>query len=292
MRYDRSVLLRVALALGVSSLASGCIPDSWTYPSRVDATITDTLDATERDAFTLDVDAAEKPSTAICEGPCDVPCARGLTALYRGEGNARDSAGHQHALANRVTYVPGRYGRAFSIDGSPAYVSIPSAVGELEGEFTIALWIKTDRAARFFARRASCWLNPGFRGFDMGVHTDGRFDLEVFSYGALTHFTMQSSVSAYDDQWHHAALVRRGATMSFYIDGQSAGAHRFDADFIDPYSTPVYLGVSRCVQGAPGADGTYDDRQWLRGAVDEVAFYSRALTDAELGDIAAGRCAP
>ncbi|MFO0608778.1 MAG: LamG domain-containing protein [Polyangiales bacterium] len=292
------MLPRVALALGVSSLtAAGCVPDDWTYRSRGDAAVTDTPDASDRDASERDaaapeVDATEGPSTAICEGPCDVPCARGIVSLYRGEGDARDAAGDQHALANRVTYAPGRYGRAFYVDGPPGYVSIPSAVGELEGEFTVSLWIKTDRAGRFFARRASCWLNVGYRGFDMGVRPDGHFDVEVFSYGGLMSFTVRSPVSAYDDRWHHAALVRRGATMSFYVDGQSDGPRRFDADFIDPYSTPLYLGVSRCVAGAPGNNGTSDDRQWLHGAVDEVAFYRRALTDAELGDIAAGRCAP
>ncbi len=294
VRYDRAVLRRIALALGLSSLAaSGCIPDDWTYPSRVDATVTDTLDASERDAPAPDVDVAEERSTAICEGPCDVPCARGIVALYRAEGDARDSAGDQHGVAERsVTYVPGRYGRAFNIDGSPGYVRIPPAVGDLEGEFTLSLWVKSDHPGRFFTRRASCWLNPGYRGFDMGIHMDGHFDLEVFLYANLTYFTMQSPTNAFDDHWHHAALVRRGTTLSMYVDGQSPGPHRFEADFIDPYSTPLYLGVSRCVAGAPGANGTHDDRQWFRGAVDEVAFYHRALTDEELGDIAAGRCAP
>jgi hypothetical protein len=286
------VLPRVALALGVSSLtAAGCVPDDWTYRSRGDAAVTDSTDASEVDAPAPDVDAAEGPSTAICEGPCDVPCARGVVSLYRGEGDARDSAGDRHGVAERsVTYVPGRYGRAFNIHDSPGYVSIPSAVGDLDGEFTIALWFKTDRLGRFLSRRAACWGADGYRGLDWGVALDGTVNVEVFP--GVGFFTLRSTSNAFDEAWHHVAVVRRGAAIALYLDGRGRGSRAFESDFIDPFHTPVYLGVSRCVLGAPGSNGTYDDRQWFRGAIDEVAFYRRALTDEELGDIAAGRCAP
>ncbi len=294
VRYDRAVLLRFALAVGLSSLAaSGCVPDVWKYPSPADAASADSADASKSDAPAPDGDDAEARSPTLCKGPCDVPCAQGIVALYRAEGDARDAAGDQHAIARRgVTYVPGRYGTAFNIDGSPDYVRIPSPLGDLEEEFTISLWIKTGYPGRYFVRRAACWAVPGFRGLDMGVDADGHFNVEVFLNGTATFFTLESPANAFDDHWHHVAMVRRGTTLSLYVDGQSAGPHRFEADFLDPYSTPVYLGVSSCVAGAPSGNGTFDDRPWFRGAIDEVAFYRRALTDEELGDIAAGRCAP
>ncbi|MFO0608776.1 MAG: LamG domain-containing protein [Polyangiales bacterium] len=283
--------LRPSGVLGHLTLVlSGCVPDSWTPPPRVDAAIADRPDASKSDASDV---AAEAGSPPLCEGPCDVLCAQGIASLYRAEGNARDSAGDQHGVGRRgVTYAPGRYGTAFNIDGSPEYVSLPSAVGDLEEEFTISLWLKTEHPGRFLVRRTACWGVPAFRGLDMGVQRDGHFNVEVFLDGNNTFFTLESPTSAFDGRWHHVAMVRRGATLSLFVDGQSPGPHRFEADFIDPYSTPVYLGVSTCVAGAPSGNGTFDDRPWFRGAIDEVAFYRRALTDEELGDIAAGRCAP
>ena len=49
------------------------------------------------------------------------------------------------------------------------------------------------------------------------------------------------------------SVRRRFALTLGGFDEQFVGAaYRFEADFIDPYSTPVYLGVSTCVAGAPG----------------------------------------
>ena len=290
LHYDRGVRRRVAPSLGLCSvLFAACVPDSWTYPAPVDATVSDS-DA--RDA-TRDETAVDTAPEAVCDGVCDTPCARGLTALYRAEGDARDSVGARHGRAfSGVTYVPGIRGQAFYIDGSPGYVSIPGAVGDLVDDFTIALWFRSTHTGRFLTRRAACWGVPAMRGFDLGLLRDGAVNIEVFPNGNASLITLNSPLNAFDDRWHHAALVRRDTAMRFYVDGRGYDAHDFDTDFVDPYLTPVYIGVSRCVGGSPGNNGNVDDRQWFRGAVDELAFYDRALTDEELADIAAGRCAP
>jgi Concanavalin A-like lectin/glucanases superfamily len=293
--YHRSVRSRCISVLTWLTLAlAGCVPDDWHYAGTRDAEASDTATPDAADDVAADVEPAPDASmTSSCEPPREVPCASGLVDLYRGDGNARDCVGVRHASANRwVTYGPGRYGSAFNLDGSPALVSIPSAVADLEKEFSISLWVKGSRPARVLARRAVCWGVPAFRGFDIGIDRDGTANCEVFPSGTATFFVLTSPTNVVDDQWHHLALVRRGATIALYVDGQTTGPHRFDGDFVDPYSTPAYLGVSRCVVGAPGGNGTFDDRQWFHGALDEVGFYNRALTNQELDDLAAGRCAP
>lgn len=92
--------------------------------------------------------------------------------------------------------------------------------------------------------------------------------------------------------WHHGALVRRGSSFERWLDGVGSETRLAGGSFVDPTASPTYLGVGRCVRGAPGDDGTSDTRPGDRGASDEVAFYERALSAGALTAWAGGGCAP
>ncbi len=76
------------------------------------------LDATALDASTADHAAADSPC-ATGQQLCADACVPGPVSLYRGDGDALDSFGAQHAaLSSGVTFVEGRFGQAFFIDGA------------------------------------------------------------------------------------------------------------------------------------------------------------------------------
>lgn len=109
----------------------------------------------------------------------------------------------------------------------------------------------------------------------------------------MTNYLVLGSPRGVDDgRWHHVALMRRGPMVSLVLDGVVVAMRGVMGTFDDPSGSPLYLGVGRCVPGAPGSNGTADNRTWLNGRVDEVAFFSRALTPDELTGMAAGRCDP
>ncbi len=167
-------------------------------------------------------------------------------------------------------------------------------MGDFGGDdFTIALWFKTRDAGVVLARRAACWGLEGFSGLDLGVSAEGRVAVEVWNYPSRFNLLRSSSKGGFnDDRWHHVALVRRGAALEFVVDGVVVDMGVVAGNFDDRTHSPTYLGVSRCVVGSPGNNGNVDPRAWYVGALDEVAYYRRALSPAELLAAAEGRCAP
>lgn len=297
---------RRARAFAVIALAAiGCVPDSWTLATISDeprdaadvvaSDATDAADVVARDATDsgdlTDVNHGDDADAPRCDDACMSGCARGLVALYRGDGDARDAIGAHHGAASpSVTYVDGRFGRAFDMGGSPDFVTLPAAVGDFAGDFTIALWFRSASGGELITRRPSCAAPHTFAGFDTGVTDTGIFASEVFPVGG--YFVLRASVRSDLGAWHHGALVRRGAVFEQWLDGVRGDTQASLGGFVDPTASPLYLGVGRCVVGAPGSNGTADTRQWYRGALDDVAFYDRALSPAELMAWADGSCAP
>lgn len=283
------------LSLAALALATlRCAPDSWTYPTVSDASpdaVTNDASLDARDVTDAG-DAKGDAEPPLCgDDACAKGCAQGLVALYRGDGDARDAIGAQHGTASpSVTYVEGRFGQAFDIDGSPDYVTLPPSVGNFEGDFTIALWFQSISGGELITRRPLCAFPHTFAGEDMGVTDEGVFGVEVFPVGG--YFVLMSFAPAVFAGWHHAALARRGNTFELWLDGVRVDTHQAVGSFIDRTASPTFLGVGRCVRGAPGDNGTSDGRLWFHGAIDEVAFYNRALSPEEFSAWASGSCAP
>ena len=304
----------------------GCVRDEWTFPvprdAATDSVATDSaaIDSAAIDAPAPDVgladdatdsaatdsvatdsaatdsaatDSAATDSAATDSAATDATaCGEGPVTLYRGEGTTLDSAGDQHATATgEVAYVEGRFGQGFSINGPRNYVTIPPTVGNFDGDFTIALWFKTRYWGVMLGRRAGCWNVPPYTGEDFDLTAEGYVAVEVFTSGP-GYFSLHSPPGFNDGAWHHAAMVRRGDVFHLVVDGSTTATHAISGDFVDPSRSPSYLGVGRCTPGAPGSNGTQDGRAWYTGALDEVAFYDRALSPDELVAQARGLCAP
>ena len=84
-----------------------------------------------------------------------------------------------------------------------------------------------------------------------------------------------------DGAWHHLAVVRQGNLFSIYVDGQLAGSESADINIPNP-SAPLTIGQAEQIG-------------FVRGRLDEIAMYSRALVPDEIRAIyeagAEGKCA-
>lgn len=303
-------MLVARLALPPLLVALGCVRDDWTYASAVDAGDKGVVtDAAVIDATGVGVDGSPVEVSVPADAPCSPgtcsdgcgagrvrcggACVAGPANLYRGDGTADDVAGRFDATShNGVGYARGRLGDAFVIDGAHQYVSIPPEVGNFgEGDFTITLWFSSTRGGVMLSKRESCWGGlPTATGEDINLTDVGRIVVEVRTDMSLT--TLSSPPGLNDGLWHRAALVRRADTISLDVDGADGAAMRIVGSLDDPTQTPTYLGVGRCVAGAPGANANSDSRTWFVGRIDEVAFYPRALSRDELTASARGLCGP
>lgn len=220
---------------------------------------------------------------------CNGACAAGPTNRYLADGNANDSAGTQNATYANAGYAAGRYDQAFSFSGGQ-YVALPSSVGNFgAGDFTIAFWFNTTTGGgNLLSKRVACWGGPAFTGEDVRMSGAGALFVELWT--TTGYFALSSPAGLNNGQWHHVALVRQGGTVSLNIDGAAVSSSAISGAMTDPSNTPTYLGVGRCVWGAPGWNGTQDGTSWFNGRIDQVGFFSRALSASDLTATAQGVC--
>ncbi|MFA6065419.1 MAG: LamG domain-containing protein [archaeon] len=157
--------------------------------------------------------------------------------------------------------------KALSFDGSSGGISIPHTT-ELDfgtGEFSFFGWVKINeidsRPALFSL------LNGSFAG-NMQVDYDSVIDGKLSFYDGSDWLTTPTDypVKVNDGNWHFVGLTRTGSNYTFYIDSNSflvSGSNTGDM------SGDWYFG------------SYYNFTYTLNGFMDDVRFYSRALTSNE-----------
>jgi hypothetical protein len=215
---------------------------------------------------------------------------------WPGDGNADDIQGNNNGtLQGGVTFVPGLVGQAFSFNGANGSVSFGNTVGNFgTADFTIDFWIKTTskRQEGLLGKRPVCgdssfWDIRLGSGPTSGTPDPGVLGIELDGDEAGTNFNaIRTKARVNDGKFHHAAIVRSGATVWVYVDGQ-LDTSRTTPGVTDLTNEAVLAaGVSTCT----GVDGT----QFFDGQLDEIEIFDRALTSSEIASIfnagSAGKC--
>ncbi|HRW05312.1 MAG TPA: hypothetical protein P5121_09475 [Caldilineaceae bacterium] len=159
--------------------------------------------------------------------------------------------------------VSGPSGSAVQFDGSNDYLSMPAVVNPADGPFTAMAWFKT----------ASHPVQSAILQQVDGSGT-GRSWLYIQRNGWLGTFlggTGMGGAPTTDNTWQHAAVSYDGTTVKLYLNGEMV---------ISANKTMESNDGAMLIGRNKSGGGAYD------GAVDEVAIYSRALSDAEIYNIA------
>lgn len=206
----------------------------------------------------------------------------GIIAWWTGDGTAADSAGGNHGtLVNGATYGPGKIGQAFSFDGVDDFVQAPDsdlwAFGD--DDFTINLW------ANFDVIESSTIGHPQvvFIGNDEGSGSQNKW---TFAFGGETlHFHVNTPsggefiaaghFTPSVDRWYHLAVTRSGSVYTTYVDGAPV-ASETNTRTVPNATAPLTIGQSE----SPPED------LFMDGRLDEVQIYNRALTPAEIAELA------
>ncbi len=153
------------------------------------------------------------------------------------------------------------------LDGTNDHVT---ATRTATPDFSIELWFRssqgigTDSSWALGAPLVTADLSGTANDYGLSLRSDGRIAAGLGATSIL------STVSGLDDgSWHHVVLtrVRTGGALTLYVDGATAATGTGGTQNLNG-STAVSLGRS--------LSGTV----YLQGALDEVAFYSVALTSA------------
>jgi hypothetical protein len=202
---------------------------------------------------------------------------------WRGDGDASNAVSTAHGTATNVTYAPGRFGQAFSFDGTFAsQVTFGTNAGNFgTRDFTIALWLKTTTSntlnTQFLAKRANCfhenfWSLAMAGGPYIELDQDNQGN-NYFSAGA----NLSATAVVADTQWHHLAFVRRGGEGLFYRDAVLVGLKA--TNFVTQLTNTALLRANTANCQAFGAVP-------LSGLLDEIKIYGCALSASQIAESA------
>ena len=174
--------------------------------------------------------------------------------------------------------VKGKYGDAIRITAVGAdCVNVPAADElKITGEITMAAWINQDS-----------WGNDA-QWFDKNCHNGGEhtsYGIGAFNGGANFNMflgtgnsrpTLSAPHALDTKKWHHVVGTYDGATMKIYVDGEVAAEQDQKIDFKGTNDQDLRIG---CSKDRPNY--TFEN-----GSIDEAAVWRRALSEAEIQEIA------
>ena len=171
--------------------------------------------------------------------------------------------------------IDGKVGSAFTFDGT-LYVQIPDAVGLRPSELTVEAWVfpivQTENHQTIIARGSSANNDDAWC---LGIFNGRPRFWSNHSGSGMKLLELPSTIPL--DRWTHLAITFDGTTKRLYVNGVDVGSQGSLSMLV--YSTPV-------VPVTIGGDWAFNSPADLfHGRLDEVSFYSRALSAAEIASI-------
>ena len=179
--------------------------------------------------------------------------AAGTTAIDR-SGNGNDAS-----LLNGAAWAAGRIGGGLRLDGADDAVQLPnSQTLAFTSAFTMEAWL----APSVFDRERYFWWTPSAM---VTLRADGTIVPVAVLTGGQVGFVSSWSVPV--AFWSHVAVTYDGTALRLFINGIDAGSRPASGTLL-PSSPPQ----AALIGGGSG----------FAGLLDEVRFYRRALSPAEI----------
>ncbi len=179
----------------------------------------------------------------------------------------RSGNGYNGTLTSSPTWstdTPFGTGCSILFSGSNYVALANTASLDLGQTFTISAWIKPAAAA------------TGWHDVWGGNTNDASFGFNSAGGGTM-RFTKTNIIDApvstravTAGNWHHVAAVFSAGTLSYYVDGQSAGTFTFAQTFVP--------GVNR-IGARVSSAGSFN------GRIDAVRVFTKGLTAREVGEL-------
>lgn len=232
----------------------------------------------------------------------------GLVAHFRFDGDCRDSSGNNNhgKLHDDVKFVPGKFGKAASFDGTGDYISVvpKSDVTKID-DFSISAWVfiekwKKQPAAFKFDKQ---FVFDGFSephrrvfyGNGFGLSCDNGSNLERICsslYVDNVNYRWNRCSVQLSRQWRLLTVTRTRHRKSTYLDGElqsaSSGASVGTTDRALNMNHVWHIGTYAA------NDRNYDAirrgfRYGFLGQIDDLRIYRRALDPLEVCQLATGK---
>jgi hypothetical protein len=209
---------------------------------------------------------------------------RGLIAYLPFDGNSDDVTGSGfNGTPQGAVLTADRFGlgnKAYYFAGNNEYMTLNQTLPDTQ-ELTFVAWIRPDdqRYAPIFYDAA--YFTPG-RDTEIAINTGGRLQAtftKVSDPGPDSIITTQVWQTG---QWAQLAFVIRQNGTFVFLNGVKVGSSSTISHNIGYHSAP-FLGA---------ANHGFQVEYGFKGAMDDVRFYSRGLTDAEIDQLYSAEAPP
>jgi hypothetical protein len=223
-------------------------------------------------------------SDGCLSGACAALDTTGLVLYLKmdeGSGTtAADSSGNAHTgTLNGPTWVPGRIGDALGFDGIDDYVSLANPLTGYSA-LTVTMWVRRLGSGTNWGR---LFLNTTVNNsitITEGQDPGGVLFRLTDSGGVWHELTLPSGTL--NTAWHHFTLRWDGSDMQIYEDGALAAGPIAFAGALHA----ALPGKGPVIGGETAAHDCCGTASWFNGEIDELRVYSRALSVAEIGQLA------
>ncbi|MBA4147882.1 MAG: LamG domain-containing protein [Verrucomicrobia bacterium] len=207
-----------------------------------------------------------------------LPAPSGLVNWWPADGHTNDVVtGVKGTLHNGATFASGKVGQAFSFDGINDYATFGTTAGNFgTNDFTVELWMKISQTKAggvyILSKRQTCG-NGSY--WNITMDGNGVVGLEVENdLSGSTIRVMNSTNSISDGDFHHVVFRRASTNLSLWVDGVMHALTNAPVIYNFSNSGNLMAANGPCV----GSNGS----SLFAGQLDEISFYNRALTLAEM----------
>jgi Concanavalin A-like lectin/glucanases superfamily len=214
----------------------------------------------------------------------------GLVACYPFEGNANDASGNKNngTLKGGVTLTTDRFGNAdsaYQFDGINGFIEVADnpTLDVGTADYSVGIWVRYEgnesvdrynvKAVLVDKRDYSTAIPSTVRGYSLYLYpnqfgTQMADDRRWYNFGA-------NAVLPNDGKWHHlvTTIERKNTSgLKLYMDGTLIGTFNptFFTNSLDS-NTTLKIGQT-----------SYPMQVFLKGSVDDVRLYKRALSETEV----------
>ena len=200
----------------------------------------------------------------------------GLVAWYPLNGNTNDASGNQnHGTPYNLLNGPNAMGEpntAMYFNGTNAWIEIPNSPSLMSPTHAITLagWIKSEIDLAYFI----CKINgPSMNSYQYRAGISTLNDTYYMGFNGQS-YASGSSIPLPTNEWFHFAVTFDGQKIRFYINGNLSSQVNQSGTII-PNDQRLELGRD-----------AHGPIEWVKGWLDEIRIYNRALSAGEIQNLA------
>jgi hypothetical protein len=199
------------------------------------------------------------------------------------DASGKKASAQLRSIDATAAWTVGAAGQALALQGTSwnGWVDVNGTAlpSVLSGSFTVALWIRRPAAASNTAETLVSRTSLGAKGPLFALGLDAGVLNAQLNATAAYNLRLKANGTVPVDRWVHVAMTNDGQQVRLYVEGKAVGTGQY-AQAVPLDTTSFMIG------GLAQASGTVGLR--FGGQIDEVLFYTRALTVNEIGGLASG----